>query len=105
MHLLSGATVDPPVAHFKVRGEIDLASAAGLRSDVARAMGAGCTILRLDLEEVSFMDCTGVSSLLGSMADAHAGGARLTLHSIPDRVSRLLDLTDTAHRLTAGRPA
>jgi anti-sigma B factor antagonist len=101
----SGSHVDPAVAHLKVRGEVDLASVRQIRSGVAAAIVDGYTVLRLDLEEVSFMDCTGVSSLLASMADAHAGGAQLTLHAIPERVSRLLELTGTTGRLTEPRSA
>lgn len=95
----SHTTIRPPVAHLTVRGDVDLATAPRLRSVVARAIGEGCTVLRLDLAEVSFMDCTGVASLLASKAEAEACGASLTLHSVPARVTRLLELTGTSDRL------
>jgi anti-sigma B factor antagonist len=97
------ATIRPPVAHMRVSGDVDLATAPRLRSVVARAIGQGCTVLRLDLGDVSFIDCAGLRSLLASAAEAEASGAQLTLHSVPARVTRLLELTGTSHHLL--RPA
>jgi anti-anti-sigma factor len=101
MLLTPGATLTPPLGHVVLPGEVDLASAPGLRSVVARAIGAGCTTVVLDLEAVTFMDCTGLSSLLASRAEADASGVRLSLRAVPAGVSRLLELTGTAARFSA----
>jgi anti-sigma B factor antagonist len=76
---------DPTSATLRVSGELDLATAPGLRAAVGDLMGQGVRHLVLDLEGCTFLDSTGMGALLwashrlqsagGEVAVAHVRGA------------------------------
>lgn len=88
-----------PVVHVTAVGEVDLASVRQLRQAVLDAVADGASEVVLDLTGVSFIDCTGVSVLLGCVDDATRAGASVSIGSLSPRVTRLLELTGTAQRL------
>jgi anti-anti-sigma factor len=50
-------------------------------------------VLRLDLGEVSFLDSSGLSVLLGAHKHAAGRKVRLTLSELPRHVERTLSIT------------
>jgi anti-sigma B factor antagonist len=75
------------------RGEIDVASAASLRSALMDGLDRSQRVI-VDLSDVTFLDCAGLSALTaGLRAARRSGGAlRLVIHG-GQAVSRLLTLT------------
>lgn len=82
-----------------IHGEIDLASAAQLRSAVAAAADGNCGWVTLDLSRCTFMDSSGVHEL----AEASAAGVRIELRHVGREVRSVLRLTGV-DRCVARRP-
>ncbi|MDH6129055.1 STAS domain-containing protein [Kitasatospora sp. GP82] len=85
---------------FVVRagGEIDLDTAPSLRRALAAALESHWEVV-LDLSEVTFMDCAGLSALVRARNQADRFGARLVLRGAGECVVRLLKLTGLHRRL------
>jgi len=82
---------DRAVVH--VSGEIDLATCPQLRDVLAELVDRGIYHLVVDLEQVSFLDSSGIGVLMGvyRRIREHGGSLRLTAPSA--QVRRVLDLT------------
>jgi len=76
-------------------GELDLASADVLESEVCELRGAGFGRVVVDLREVDFIDSAGLRVLLSLRNTAKRRGHSLTIVPGPRRVQRIFDLTAT----------
>lgn len=81
------------IAHARLAGELDLASAPRLDEELRRSELGGLPWLVIDLRELEFMDSTGLRALLTAHSRASESGRRLTLVVGEGAVGRLLDLT------------
>lgn len=80
---------DPPAPIvLAAAGEIDLATAEELDAVLEPFLGAERPVIRLDLRDVTFIDCFG----LRAVQRARRRTARLTVHSPSPAVLRLLTL-------------
>jgi anti-anti-sigma factor len=76
-------------------GTVDVQTAPSLRAELAdmiNAAGPG-TELRVDLGEVSLVDSSGLSVLIGAHKLAAAREVRLVLATLPRHVERTLSIT------------
>lgn len=80
-----------------VNGELDLATYEGLNDELVRAEASDAARILLDLSGVTFIDSTGIRTLL--MASA-ANGTRLRLFPVRGQVKKALDLTGVLNRLS-----
>ena len=85
-----------PVLHLA--GEIDLAAAPALRDRLVAlaqqlAAGGGAPGVVLDLDQVSFIDSTGLSVLVAAHSRLGESGRQLRVAAAPPRVRRVLELT------------
>jgi anti-anti-sigma factor len=80
-------------------GELDLATAAELESRVAESCSDGARELVLDLEQLRFMDSTGLRAVLIARERCEGHGCELYLARPQPAVRRLLDLTGVLPRL------
>jgi anti-anti-sigma factor len=71
---------------LRVRGDVDIATAPALRQRLAEAI-ASCEGVVVDLDEVGFMDSTGLGVLVAAHNRAASGGGRLVL-ARPQRLVR-----------------
>ena len=71
-------------------GEIDLANAADVERELARAESTNATEIVIDLSELTFMDSTGIRLLITAHARSREDGGRLRLIRPPPRVFRVL---------------
>jgi anti-sigma B factor antagonist len=83
-----------------VSGELDLASAPALESELEQAGRSESKLLVLDLRKLEFMDSTGLSVIVKAHQRASDNGRTLCLVRGSQQVQRLLDLTGVAERLT-----
>lgn len=79
-----------------VAGAIDLQTRDQVRSAGQDALGGGARELVLDLSEVSFIDSTGIGSLVELSHDAADAEAALVIRAPSTRVRRILELTGLA---------
>jgi len=91
-------------ATLRVRGEVDLASAADLEAQVLSLIRSGAPSLRLDLSGVTFMDCSGLGVLLNSRNTATLLGIEFRLLSASCSVARLMQLALGQPAATTGTP-
>jgi anti-anti-sigma factor len=71
-------------------GEVDLATAPQLRSLLEEADHETTREVVLDLSDVTYMDCAGLTPMLAARARL---GDRFWLRGVPPPVTRLLQLT------------
>ena len=84
-----------------VSGELDLAAASTLETDLDAALAAGeVDLIVIDLASLDFIDSTGLSVLVRGHQQAQEAGRELGLINAGAQVERLLELTGLAGRLT-----
>ena len=83
---------EPGYVLITVAGEVDFASAAGLRERLFTLASAGRPLVA-DLDRVSFIDAAGLGVLAGAARQAAAHGAGLRVVCARRRVRRLFGLT------------
>jgi anti-sigma B factor antagonist len=83
-------------AVLKVSGEIDIQSSPVLDEQLRLAMDRGDTSLVVDLADVSFLDSTGLSVLVGALQRCRAAGGELRLVAPQANVRRVLEITGLA---------
>ena len=77
---------------FHLRGDLDLSSASALRADVEEALGSSPNTV-LDLEEIEFMDSTGLRTFALLQESARTREVRFRLAKPSPAVLRVLDVS------------
>jgi anti-sigma B factor antagonist len=89
-------------ATIAVDGDLDLATAPQLQSAIDEMISYGHRHLVIDLAEATFMDSTGMQSLLTSLAPLRdEPGARVVLAGVHGIVERTLAISGVASLFTA----
>ena len=83
---------EPDYVLVTVAGEVDFASAAGLRERLFTLASAGRPLV-VDLDRVSFIDAAGLGVLAGAARQAAAHGASLRVVCARRQIRRLFGLT------------
>ncbi|MGW1772045.1 STAS domain-containing protein [Streptomyces sp. NPDC002104] len=78
-----------------ISGDVDLDRAPDLRSILTAVLCSSEGPLTLDLENVTFCDCSGLNEFLRARVHAEAVGRPLTIRAVSRPVARLLELTGT----------
>ncbi len=98
---------ETPLDHgvrVEVAGELDIASAPELEAElVGRLADPACREIVLDLTQVTFIDSSGLRSLLLGEREATASGSRLQIIPGTGQVLRVIELADVADRLNLVR--
>lgn len=87
-------------AAITAAGEIDLATVNTLRSSIAKAMQQGASHLTLDLDKVTYIDSSGLGTLIGAHKRLASSGGTLTIRCSQARILRLLAITGLDRVLT-----
>jgi anti-anti-sigma factor len=82
-------------SHVELNGAVDLQTSPSLRVELTELINVAGTgdELRLDLRDVSLLDSSGLSVLIGAHRLALARGVRLLLAALPRHVERTLSIT------------
>jgi anti-sigma B factor antagonist len=99
-HFSVEAQSEGPECVVSVSGELDLAAASSLESELDRVLQSEVTRIVLDLAGLEFIDSTGLSVLVRAQQRAHESGRELGLVNPGQQVERLLSLTGLTERLT-----
>ena len=102
---------DEPISEFSIderrlgesvvltlHGELDLVSAETVGARLAELRAGGVPVL-LDLDELDFMDSSGLRMVLNAAEASDAGGWEFTITHGPDQVQRLFESTMVTDRL------
>jgi anti-sigma B factor antagonist len=79
-----------------VRGEVDLATANELEAAVTSAFEGAPSTVVLDLEGLTFIDSSGLRTLVSLSQEAASRGGVLALRKVPSHAQRVLDITGLA---------
>lgn len=74
-------------------GEIDVATAADLRAGLTELVESGAVHVVVDLEDVDFIDSTGLGVLVGAIRRARAADGDLRLVCTNSRILKVFDVT------------
>lgn len=77
----------------KIRGEVDLATARKLETTVRTVLDDAPLGVDLDLQNLTFIDSSGLRSLVAIAQVATARGVPLALQNVPRHAQRVLELT------------
>jgi anti-anti-sigma factor len=90
--VVNGARVEYPArGPIRIVGEIDLASANAVSTEIMNGLAGANGVFPLDLSEVSFMDSTGIRMLLAILRSNP--GTRLDLSPVSPAVERVLTIS------------
>ncbi|WP_256333605.1 anti-sigma factor antagonist [Streptomyces sp. cf386] len=93
--LVTGLRRDGDRIIVKIRGELDLDTSEQFRSVLREALSRSVRGIDLDLEDVTFCDCSALNILLGLRHRALEQAKTVTVHSTGSAVDRLLTLSGT----------
>jgi anti-anti-sigma factor len=79
-----------------LRGEIDIANASELRTCLTGCVADGCADIVLDMQDLTFIDASGLSVLASVTQLAESRGGRLTLQNSPPIVNKVLAISGLA---------
>jgi anti-anti-sigma factor len=88
-----------PAAQLVIVGEIDLSTCTEIVDAVERLAEHGCTELKIDLRNVSFMDSSGLRALLLIHRQFADEGRQLTIVPATEPVMTVFRLTGADTRL------
>lgn len=83
-------------------GEIDVATAPELREQLTDLVEAGTTRLVVDLEDVDFIDSTGLGVLVGAVRRARGTDGDVRLVCTNSRILKVLEATGLHEVFTIG---
>jgi anti-sigma B factor antagonist len=89
------------VARVLPHGELDLATTSVLKSTLDELFDAGLPHIVLDLQELTFIDSTGLRMVVRAKRTARERDVRLDLLPGPPDVHRLFEITGTDVLFTA----
>jgi anti-sigma B factor antagonist len=75
-----------------VRGEVDLATSPQLRDTLAGLVEGSRSVI-VDLDQVGFIDSTGIGVLVGGVKRARSQGGDLSLVCTQRRILKVLEIT------------
>lgn len=78
---------------LRLAGELDMATAPGLRDALHLALEVAPSVLAVDLAELTFVDSTGIGVLLTAARRAEAAGCPFVVRSPRRAVLKVLRLT------------
>lgn len=84
-------------AVIEVTGEVNLAHSNAFQEDLAHIVAEKPQRLVLDLAGVTYMDSSGIASLVKMLSRAKAIGASMHLVGMSDRVRSLFEITRLDH--------
>lgn len=87
------------VVFLSLAGELDLATAGRLESELRRIEGGGPPVLIIDLRQLRFIDSTGLRLIIGADARAREDGRRMALVPGPESVHKVFELALLDKRL------
>ncbi|SRR5579875_1092256 len=94
--------IEPGYALATLVGELGLATAPVLRERVSELLAARHPLV-IDLDQLGFVDATGLGVLVGAAKRAQAAGVHLRLVCARQRTWRLLQITGLDRRLPLAR--
>lgn len=78
---------------IEIGGEIDVYTAPRLRETIVTAVEAGHNRLIIDVQQVQFLDSTGLGVLVGALKRVRAEGGSLDIVCTQERILKIFEIT------------
>src|ERR1700691_1037489 len=98
-HLQIDVRVEPDRIVLRLHGELDLASAPLLQGELESAEADDATLVVLDLDELEFIDWTGLRIIPAAHERSQERGQMLALTRGSHQVQRLMSITRAGEHL------
>lgn len=98
-HLQIDVRNEPDRVVLRLHGELDLASAPLLQGEIESAQTADAPLVVLDLDDLEFIDSTGLRIILAAHEHAQERGQMLALTRGSQQVQRLMNITRVGEHL------
>jgi anti-anti-sigma factor len=87
----------PKVKVLRPEGVLDNAKSTQFREQISELISEGINIILIDFKKITFMDSSGLGTLVMILKMIRGSGGRLFLMSLNDQVKMLFDLTNMGH--------
>ncbi len=101
---MAAMAVDPGAGRFtpaadgssviEAAGEVDVATSPALAAALDAMIRSGATNIVVDMAQVTFIDSSGLGTLVAALKQAQATNATLTLRNLSTAVRRVFEITD-----------
>lgn len=78
---------------LKPSGLLDGQNANQIRREITDSLDLGVNIIRVDFQEVSFVNSSAIGALIASLKMVRAKGGEMFLYSLNDQVRMIFELT------------
>jgi anti-sigma B factor antagonist len=78
---------------FGLSGDIDMYSSPALRKELLSFIGKKAPLLLIDFREVSYIDSSGIATLVEGLRGMMSHGGKLKLLGIPDRIVEIFSFS------------
>ncbi len=85
---------------LRARGELDVSTAPALAGAVDAAIEAGARSVLLELDDVSFMDSSGIREIVRGRKQLEEQGGRLTIDGATGAVQQVLEVSGLLQSLS-----
>ncbi len=98
-------TMTPVVKVIQPSGLLDGTKATQVRKEIDEIVSSGASVVLIDLQEVTFIDSSGLGALVSALKSVRAAGGKLFICSINAQVRMLFELTsmDRVFQIFANR--
>lgn len=90
---ISHQALDPGWTIVRLKGRLDAYTCPAVKTDLNRLVEEGQLKIVVDLQEVPFMDSSGLSSLVSGLRLVREKGGNLALSGVQEKVQVVLRLT------------
>jgi anti-anti-sigma factor len=87
-----------------IEGRVNIDTSDDMRRTIAKALRSMPPVLMLDLSGVSYIDTSGIATLLEASRNARQQGTRLLLHGLHGQPRELLHFSQIDHLLDIAEP-
>jgi len=88
------------VAVVAPRGDLDMATVQDVRRALTGLLDRGQSRLLVDLDDVGYIDSSGIGALIGAMKQARAAGGDVRLCALQDDVRAIFEITRLAQTMS-----
>lgn len=78
---------------IEAAGEVDVTTAPDLAAALDTMIGSGATSIVVDMAQVTFIDSSGLGTLLAALKQAHATDAGFTLRNLSGSARKVFEIT------------
>ena len=93
MNLKINENIDNSLAYYQISGEVDMYSSPLVRKAIMKAAKQEIKIILVNLEKVTYMDSSGVATLIEGLQFSKRYGGQVILAGLQENVRQVFELT------------